>query len=72
MAYLGRYLTEWVPQARLRSYRTRFVAITPLYAEPVCSGQVVRIEDGLATIALRMTLADGTTTVQGEAVIDVS
>jgi acyl dehydratase len=72
MAYLGRYLTEWVPQERIRSYKTRFAAVTPVYAEPVCSGQVVSIEDTLATVALKMTLADGTTTVTGEAVIDVS
>lgn len=71
MAYLGRLLTNWVPQARIRSYRTRFAAITPLYAEPVCTGVVVKIEDGLATVELEVTLADGTTTVRGDAVVDV-
>lgn len=72
MAYLSRYLTEWVPQERLRWFKTRFAAITPVYAEPVCTGRVTSIENGLATVALEMTLADGTTTVKGEAVIDVS
>jgi acyl dehydratase len=72
MAYLGRYLTEWVPQERIRWFKTRFVVITPVDAEPVCSGRVISIEDGLATVALKMTLADGTTTVNGKAVIDVS
>ncbi|MFD4351164.1 MaoC/PaaZ C-terminal domain-containing protein [Nocardia sp. NPDC058518] len=72
MAYLGRYLTEWVPQERIRSYQARFTAITPLYAELVCSGRVVGIENGLATVELAITLRDGTTTVRGEAVVDVS
>lgn len=72
MAYLGRYLTEWVPQARIRSYKTRFAAITPLYAEPVCSGRVVDITNGLAKVEIEMTLPDGTTTVRGEAVVDIS
>lgn len=71
MAYLSRYLTEWVPQERIRSFKARFAAITPVYAEPVCTGRVVSIKDGVATIELKMTLVDGTTTVRGEAVLDV-
>jgi acyl dehydratase len=72
MAYLGRYLTEWVPQERVRYFKTRFSAFTPIYAEPVCSGRVVSIEDGVAKVELDVILADGTTTVRGEALIDVS
>ncbi len=72
MAYLGRYLTGWVPQQRIRSFTTRFAAITPLYAEPECSGRVVDVDNGLATVELEMTLADGTTTARGRAVVDVS
>src|SRR6187455_2888880 len=40
MAYLGRLLTNWVPQERLRSLRERFLAITPVGAQPTCSGVV--------------------------------
>jgi acyl dehydratase len=69
MAYLGRLLTNWVPQDRLRSYSVRFVAITPVGAAPICTGTVVAIDDGLATIELAVTLADGTTTLTGDAVI---
>ena len=69
MAYLGRLLTEWVPQQRIRSYRVRFAAITPLHAQPTCTGTVTAVEDGLATVDLAVTLADGTTTLTGEAVI---
>ncbi len=72
MAFLGRYLTDWVPQERIRSFETRFAAITPLYAEPVCSGRVVEVENGLARVELEITLQDGTTTVRGKAVVNVS
>jgi len=72
MAYLSRVLLEFVPQERIRSYNARFVAITPIYAEPTCTGKIVAIENGLATIDLTMTLADGTTVVRGEAVVDIA
>jgi acyl dehydratase len=32
MAYLGRLLTGWVPQERLRSVQVRSTAITPVHA----------------------------------------
>src|SRR5262245_31638307 len=50
MAYLGRLLTDWFPQERIRSFSVRFAAITPLHAAPTCTGEVVKVEDGLATI----------------------
>lgn len=59
MAYLGRLLTEWVPQERIRSLRARFVATTPIHAQPTCTGRVVAIENGLATIELTVTLGSG-------------
>ncbi|PZG46673.1 dehydratase [Spongiactinospora gelatinilytica] len=71
MAYLGRLLTGWVPQHRIRSYRVRFAAITPVHARPVCAGRVTSVENGLATLELAVTLADGTITLTGEAVIDL-
>jgi acyl dehydratase len=75
MAYLGRLLTNWVPQERIRSYRVRFAAITPLHGEPTCTGRVTHIEDvdgeRRATVELAVTLADGTTTLTGDAVVAV-
>lgn len=67
MAYLGRLLTEWVDQDRIRSYRVRFASITPIHAEPVCTGTVTKIDDQIATVELTVTLRDGTTTLTGEA-----
>lgn len=69
MAYLGRLLTNWVPQERIRSYAVRFAAITPIHAAPTCTGTVTRVEDGLAHLDLTMTLPDGTVTLQGTAVV---
>lgn len=69
MAYLGRLLTNWVPQHKIRSYRVRFAAITPVHGKPTCTSTVTAIEDGLATLELAVTLADGTTTLTGDAVV---
>lgn len=72
MAYLGRLLIKWVPQERIHSFGVRFVAITPVDASPRCEGTVVGVDDGLAEVALRIVLADGTVTLTGSAVIDIS
>lgn len=71
MAYLGRLLTDWVPQDRIRSYRVRFVSVTPVHGEPICTGNVVSIENGLATLELAVRLPDGTVTLTGDAVVSV-
>jgi acyl dehydratase len=72
MAYLSRVLLDWVPQERIRSYDARFIAITPIYAEPTCHGKIVAVADGLATVELWITLSSGATVVRGEAVVDIS
>ena len=72
MAYLGRLLTDWVPQSRLRTWRVRFSAITPVHAEPVCSGVVTAVDDGTATLDLTVRLSDGTVTLRGTAIVDLS
>jgi acyl dehydratase len=72
MAYLGRLLTGWVPQERLRSVQVRFVAITPVHGQPTCTGTVVSITGGLAKVKLAVTLADGTVTLTGDALIDLN
>ena len=41
MAYLGRALTEWVPQRQILSYGVRFAALTHLGDRVRCSGKVV-------------------------------
>lgn len=72
MAYLGRLLTNWVPQERIRSWNVRFAAITPIHGQPTCTGRVVAVADGVATVELAVTLADGTVTLTGDAVVVVN
>ncbi|ABM14765.1 MULTISPECIES: MaoC family dehydratase [Mycolicibacterium] len=73
MAYLGRLITDWVPQERLRTFRVRFAAITPVHARPTCTGRVtdISVVDGerRATVEIVVTLADGTITLSGDAVV---
>ncbi|MEU7145270.1 MaoC/PaaZ C-terminal domain-containing protein [Nocardia sp. NPDC046473] len=73
MAYLGRLLTDWVAPQSIRSYQVRFAAITPVHAQPTATGTVVAIDtvDGerRATLNLAVTLADGTVTLTGDAVV---
>jgi Acyl dehydratase len=72
-AYLARMLTDWVPQSQIRSLRVRFAAITPVHGQPTCTGEVTALEEvdgeSRARVALRVTLADGTVTLHGEAVV---
>jgi acyl dehydratase len=75
MAYLGRYLTDLAAQDRLRSFGVRFSAITAVHGRPVCTGSVRSVAevDGerRATLDLKVTLADGTVTLTGDAVIAI-
>ncbi|KKW65810.1 dehydratase [Mycolicibacterium elephantis] len=75
MGYLARLLTGWTPQENIRSYHVRFVAITPVHGEPTCTGRVTHINvidgESLATVELKTTLSDGTTTLIGSAVVAI-
>ena len=71
MAYLGRLLTNWVAPEAIRSYSVRFGAITPVHAQLAATGSVTAIDDGLATLDLKVTLADGTVTLLGTAVVAI-
>ncbi|MCX4728822.1 MaoC/PaaZ C-terminal domain-containing protein [Streptomyces sp. NPDC090052] len=69
MAFLGRLLTNWVPQERIRSYEVRFSAITPVNSSPTCHGTVSEVKDGLAHLDLTVSLPDGTVTLRGSAIV---
>lgn len=75
MAYLGRMLTNWQPQSRLRKFGNRFAAITNLKDVITCSGKVVEIveKDGetLARCEIQAAKADGTQTLVGEALVAI-
>ena len=73
MAYLGRLLTNWVPQQALRSYGVRFVAITQVNDRVTCQGKVLeKFEaEGETRVRLELSTVDaaGQTKLAGEAVV---
>ena len=75
MAYLGRAITDWVPQSALRSYQVRFSAITQVGDSIECAGKVVeKIErNGEPQVRLELTATgpNGDVKLLGEALIGV-
>lgn len=73
MAYLGRVLTDNVPQHLLRAFGVRFVAITHVGDSVTCDGEVTEIFDAdgerRARLALTSRNQHGETKLTGEAVI---
>lgn len=76
MAYLGRLLTNWVPQPAIRQYGVRFGSITHLFDEITCSGKVVEKfeENGEKLVKLEVTAAnqEGDVKLSGHAVVALS
>ncbi len=71
MAYLGRLVTGWVPQRRVREIGGRFVAITYPGEVLTARGTVTEVDAaGRARLALTLTNAEGETKLTGFAVID--
>jgi acyl dehydratase len=75
MAYLGRMLTNWQPQASLRKFENKFAAITQLQDVITCSGRVAEIIDAdgetLARCEIQAAKADGEQTLVGEALVAI-
>jgi len=73
MAYLGRILTNWVSPESIREYGVRFAAVTPVNSEPTARARIVALDtvdgEARATLSLSVTLADGTVTLSGDAVV---
>lgn len=73
MAYLGRMLTNWQPQVKLKKFSNRFAAITHLQDVITCQGRVVEIveQDGetLARCEIQAVKATGEQTLVGEALV---
>lgn len=73
MAWLGRLLTGWRPQAQLRRFDVRFGAITHLGNAPVLSGKVLEVleQDGetCARVQVEMRNQFGLSKIQGEALV---
>ena len=75
MAYLGRLLTQWVPQEAIRSFGVRFTAITQIGERLVCTAKVVEKleQDGEKCVRLELTCANeqGEAKHKGDAVVAV-
>jgi acyl dehydratase len=71
MAHLGRLLTDAFGPHSVRSFTTRFSAITPVNAEPRCTGTVVSVDNDLLTLDLSVVLRDGTATLAGTATVSL-
>ncbi len=73
MAYLGQALTDAVRPADIRSFSTRFAAITQLGARLTCEGHVVELleRDGEKRARLALTTKDenGEVKLAGEAIV---
>ena len=73
MAYLGQALTDAVPPQAIRSFSTRFAAITQLGARLTCEGTVTELFEAAgekrARLALTTKDADGEVKLAGEAVV---
>jgi acyl dehydratase len=73
MAYLGQAVTDAAPPDRLRSFSTRFLAITQLGAKLTCQGSVAQLfeADGEKLARLSLTARDenGEVKLAGEAVV---
>ncbi|MDP3252273.1 MAG: MaoC family dehydratase [Hydrogenophaga sp.] len=73
MAWLGRLITQWAPQARLRQYDARFAGITHLGNAISCTGEVVALIDidGEACARVAVTSANqyGQNKIVGEAIV---
>jgi len=75
-AYLGRLLTQWVPQQQVRSLSIRFTGITQLGHIPTCTGIITDKfeENGEKRVRLQIRCANqyGEEKLAGEAVVALS
>jgi acyl dehydratase len=76
MGYLGRLLTNWVPQRRIREYGVRFVAITQVGEAITCSGTVTELfevnGERRARLSLQTTNQHGQVKLTGDAVVAIA
>jgi acyl dehydratase len=73
MAYLGRLLTNWVPQESIRQFDVRFTDIVHVHDRLTCSGHVIGItDDRQVSVELRACDQHGHVKATGKARIDFS
>lgn len=71
MAYLGRLLTNWVPQDAIRDFSVRFAAITQVGDAVTCTGVVTEKDEAAGTVRIALSTCNqqGDIKLTGEALI---
>ena len=65
--YLGRMLTNWVPQSAIRNWKNRFTAMTLIGDSVTCSGKIVEKFEKDGEIFIRLELQ--TNTLQAQTIV---
>ena len=68
-AWVGRVLTDWVPQRAIRSLDLRFSAMTTVGERIRCTGRVTEKLDRAVKIQLTTTNSDGAVKLTADAVV---
>ncbi|EFI59515.1 MULTISPECIES: MaoC family dehydratase [Comamonas] len=73
MAWLGRLLTNWAPQSRLRRFDVRFQGITHLANAISCTGRVMEKRDADRSVRVEVQSSNqhGQTKITGDAWISL-
>jgi acyl dehydratase len=73
MAWLGRLLTNWAPQSRLRRFDVRFQGITHLANAILCTGHIVEKRDADRSVRIEVQSSNqhGQTKIAGDAWISL-
>ena len=73
MAWLGRLITQWVPQSQLRRFDVRFQGITHLANAISCTGRVVEKRDADRSVRVEVQSSNqhGQTKIAGDAWISL-
>jgi acyl dehydratase len=75
MAWLGRLLTNWVPQTRVREFGVRFTALTQVGEVITCSGSVTEVFEAggerRARLSIQTANAQGQVKLAGDAVVAI-
>ena len=76
MSYLGRLLTNAVPQSQIKSFSVQFSNMTHLNQEIICTGKVLEknsIDDKeVVTVSLKVEDLQGKKKIIGQAIIDIN
>ena len=73
MAYVGRTLTNWIPQSSLKNFGVRFTSITNLGDAITCTGMIVEKDDSAKRIRVELQAAsqDGDVKLAGDATFEL-